>query len=205
MTIDPGYWHSNYWPAEYWQDEYWPAGVLPLDPLDVRVRKLVSLASGLDSKYVIPGNDSKPAPNVPYATVLEIAQKGSGIDSEVATAGPSETQTTLEQSGRRIITFSVQFYKDGAAEFAEGLLSYASTTPGQIWLAQNGLTWSIAGDIISLDAVMGSRFEQRRAVDITFRYQSQRQIDINRIGSVEIDFSLSAESELTETVEVTDA
>jgi hypothetical protein len=174
--------------------------------LDEKIREFVSLATGLDFDLrVIPGNDSHGAPNGPYATVLEITKIGSGIDSEVAREGPSETEVTLNHSGRREITYSVQFYRDGAADYAEGLLSYASTSTGQIWLAENGLTWQIAGPVQNLDSVMGSKNEIRRAVDITLRYQSTSQEDINAIGSVEIDLTLSAETDLTETVEVTDA
>lgn len=180
------------------------------DPLqndiDILVRKFVSLASGLASKYVIPGNDDSPSPNVPYASVLEITKQGSGIDSEVAKEGPDpDLQKTLKHQGRRAIIYSVQFYKTGAADYIEGLLSYAATSPGQIWLAENSLTWGIAGDIINLDSIMGSKFEDRRQVNITFRYQSRRTVDINAIKSVEIDVTLSDSADLTETVEVADA
>jgi len=182
-------------------------GSLPLqNSVDVLVRKFVSVASGIASKYVIPGNDSSPAPNVPYATVLEIIKLGSGVDSEVAKEGPDpEIQKTLEHQGRRVITYSVQFFKPGAADFIEGLLSFAATSPGQIWLAENELTWGVAGDIINLDAIMGTFFEERRQVDITFRYQSRRAVDINTIGSVDIDAALSKSADLTETLGVTDA
>jgi len=174
--------------------------------LDKIVRKFVALASGIDSKYVIPGNDSAPSPNVPYATVLELTDVGSGIDQEIATPGPDPIlQTTLKHQGRRSITYSVQFFKDGAADNIKGLLSFPSTTPGQIYLAENGLTWGVASDIVNLDTVIGSKYEQRRSVNITLRYQAKRQVDINTIGSVNIDLTLSAESDLNEIVEVTDA
>ncbi|MCK5617396.1 hypothetical protein KAR91_86840 [Candidatus Pacearchaeota archaeon] len=175
--------------------------------IDKNIRQLVSNASGLDfDTNVIPADDPHPSPNEPYATVKEITKIVSGIDSVKVFEGPDPlTQKTLKYSGRRIITYSVQFYKDGAADFAEGLLGYASTDAGQIWLAQNGLTWEIAGPVQNLDSIMGSKFEIRRAIDITLRYQSARKEDINAIGSVEIDLTLSAETDLTETVEVTDA
>ena len=175
--------------------------------LDEKIRKFVSLASGLDfDNNVIPGNDDHGSPNGPYASVLELIEIGSGVDQEVAVAGPDPIlQKTLKQQGRRAITYSVQFYKDGAADNAKGLFSYPSTTAGQLYLAENDLTWGIAGDIVNLDTVMGSKNEQRRAVNITLRYQSKRQVDINTIGSVNIDLTLSAESDLNEIVEVTDA
>lgn len=172
--------------------------------LDRKARAFVVQATGLSQNKVIPGNDPHPEPRGSYATVLEITKLGSGIDSEVARE-TGATTFRLDHKGRRSITYSVQFYRDGAADFIEGLLSYAATTPGQVWLAEQNLTWALAGPVTNLDTVINSKFEIRRAVDITFRYQSVRQVDINAIGSVEIDMTLSDSNDLTETVEVTDA
>lgn len=174
--------------------------------LDEKIREFVSLASGLDfDTQVIPGNDTHPAPNGSYASVLEITDIGSGIDSEVATEGPDDEHVTLKHSGRRVITYSVQFYRTGAADYAKGLIGYASTSTGQIWLAENSLTWVIAGTVQSLDSIMGSKFEIRRAVDITLRYQSTSEEIINSIGTVDIDFNISDSTDTNETLEVTDA
>ena len=175
--------------------------------LDKKIRQLVANASGLDfDTKVIPGDDDHGSPNGSYASVKELTDIGSGIDSEVAREGANPlTQALMKRSGRREITYSIQFYRDGAADFAKGLLSYASTSSGRLWMAENGLSWVIAGTVQNLDSVMGSKFETRRAVDITLRYQSTSQETINTIGSVEIDLTLSAEADLTETVEVTDA
>lgn len=172
--------------------------------LDVIVRAFVALATGLQSKFVIPGNDNNPSPTVPYASVLDITKQADGIDSEVARPVADPEAAKLFISGRRNIVYSVQFYKAGAADNAESLLQFAATTPGQIFLGENDLTWRRAGDVRNLDSVMGSKFEVRRSVDIEFRYQSKSEIDIKTIGSVEVDFSLSAESDVTENIEVTE-
>jgi len=182
------------------------ASQLPLqNTIDVAVREFVSLASGLNSSLVIPGDDNHPAPNEPYATVENIITIGVGIDSEVPTEGPTTTETTLKHKGTRTIKYSVQFYRDGSADNVEGLLSYASTTLGQLFLAQNNLTWKMAGDIRNISSVMGSEYEERRSVDIELRYISRRTIDINRIGSVEIDLTMSDSTDINEVIEVTDA
>lgn len=172
--------------------------------LDCIVRAFVALATGLAGKNVIPGNDNHPAPTVPYASVLETIKQGDGIDSEIARPGLLPEDAKLFVSGRRNIVYSVQFYKAGAADNAERLLKFAATTPGQIFLGENSLTWRRAGDVRNLDSVMGSKFEVRRSIDIELRYQSKNEIDIKTIGSVEIDFTLSAESDLTENIEVTE-
>ncbi|MCK5133224.1 MAG: hypothetical protein KAR40_13865 [Candidatus Sabulitectum sp.] len=172
--------------------------------LNIIVRAFVALATGLDRKCVIPGNDNGPAPTVPYASVLDITKQGDGIDSEVARPGSVPEEAKLFVSGRRNIVYSVQFYKDCAADNAESLLQFAATTPGQIFLGENGLTWRRAGEVRNLDSVMGSKFEVRRSVDIEFRFQSKTEIDVLTIGSVEIDLTLSAGSDLTENIEVTE-
>lgn len=169
--------------------------------LDISIRAFVALASGISSALVIPGNDGHPAPNTPYATVLELTDIGKGIDSEVARV-LTDTTSTLYQKGSREIMYSINFYKAGAGDFIKNLLSFPSTTPGQIWLAENNLSWKQAGTVRRLDAVMGSKFEERRQVDIELYYTSRREVVINNIGSVDIDLTLSAETDLTETLEV---
>ena len=173
--------------------------------IDVAVRAFVALASGLDSSLVIPGNDPHPSPSVPYASVLEITEIGNGIDSEIDTPGLTPETKILKNVGSRTILYSVNFYKAGAADFIKNLLSFPSTTPGQIFLAQNNLTWSKAGSVRRLDSEMGSKFEERRQVDIELKYQSRREVGINSIGSVDIELDLSAEIDYTELIEVTDA
>lgn len=175
------------------------------DEVDVKVRAFVAEAAEIESKYVIPGNDNHPSPTVSYATVLNITKRGRGIDAEVARPGPGATEYTLNHSGVRHVIYSVQFYGSGAEDYIESLLSFPATTPGQIWLAENNLTWIIAGDIVNLDTVINSKFEIRRSVDITLSYQSTRQVVTNKLGSVEIDFNYSAETDINETLEVTDA
>jgi len=169
--------------------------------LDETVREFVSLATGLDfDKNVIPGDDGHAAPNGPYATVKEIIRIKSGIDSQVDRENVDPVKSTLNFKGRRRITYSVQFYKAGAADFAEALLAYPNQSPAQIWLAEKGLTWSIASDIRNLDTVMGSKPEIRRSIDISFWYKTTATAEINIIDKTVIDMELSAETDLSETI-----
>ena len=150
--------------------------------LDVSVRAFVAEASGLDPSLVIPGNDGHPAPNDPYASVLEITEVGNGIDAEVVKPGVSDVTKNLRQVGSRTILYSVSFYKTGAGDAIKNLLSFPASTNGQIFLAQNDLTWVRSGTVRRLDSVMGSKFEERRQVDIELKYQSRRENIINTIS-----------------------
>lgn len=174
--------------------------------IDVIVRQLVANASGLDSSLVIPGNDGHPAPTVPYATVLEITTIQDGVDVENTRVASDPTKADADNTGRRFVTYSVQFFKDGAAMNARCLLAYPKTTAGQIFLNENDLTWNLASDIRNIDNIVGGdKYEQRRSVDITLIYLSRNSYELNNLASVEIELTHSDGSEdITETVEVTE-
>lgn len=168
------------------------------------VMNLVAEATGIERSNVIPGNDNAPAPNSLYATVLVISIAGEGVDSEVARDASDDTETDLNIKGNRIGSFSVQTYRDGAADAIESLLSFGATSVGQIWLQENSLTWRKASDTRNLDAVMGSKWEERRSVDIELKYTSTKVDTVNSIASTEIIINLTDSIDITETEEVTE-
>jgi len=172
--------------------------------LEKAVRALVAQATGLDvDTHVIPGNDNGPAPNELYASVLTITVIGDGIDSEVdRVVSGDPTQTDLEMKGSRIGVFSIQAYRTGAQDALETLLSYGASSVGQIWLAENGLTWRKAGDIRNLDSVMATKWEERRAMDLELKYTSTRSDRVNTLATVEIDIIMDDSITIEDTTEV---
>jgi hypothetical protein len=178
------------------------------DPTEVtindKVRELVAEASGIDINNVIPGNDSDPSPNNLYATVLEITTISEGIDSEVQRNSVTPNKVEMHSKGNRIGVFSVQFFRDGAADAIRNLAAWPSTSVAQIWLNENGITWKRLGDIRNIDAVIATKYEQRRSVDIEIRYTSLRIDTINQLDSVVIDVETTSDSgeDLSDSLEV---
>lgn len=168
------------------------------------VMALVSKATGIEISNVIPGNDNAPAPNSLYATVLVISITGEGIDSEIARDASDDTEIDLNIKGNRIGNFSVQIYREGAADVIESLLSFGASSVGQYWLEQNNLTWRRASDTRNLDAVMGGEWEERRSVDIELKYTSTKVDTVKGLASAEINIELTDSIDITETEEVTE-
>jgi len=167
--------------------------------LDENVRAFISIATGLDvDKNVIPGNDSHAAPVSTYATVLEIAKRGLGIDQEIARNHlTNPLLKTMYRKGRREIVYSIQIYGDDAPDKIEKLLSFPSTATGILWLEDNGLfCWGMAGEVRNLDNVEGTKYEKRRSVDITLKYKSTYTENINIIDKVDIEIDMSAETDI---------
>ena len=167
------------------------------------VMDLVAEATGITRANVIPGNDNAPAPNSLYATVLDVTVTGEGIDATVARDGLEDDEVDLNIKGNRIGNFSVQIFRVGAADAIENLLSFGASDVGQYWLSQNDLTWRKASDVRNLDAVMGSRWEERRSIDIELKYTSSRTDTVKSIDSAEITIELTDSIDITDTEEVT--
>lgn len=180
------------------------------DALFVTVRHFVAEATGMLPKYVIPANDNAPAPNTFYATVLPINIRMEGLDSEVARDNDGDdTKSDLHIAGNRIGTFSVQFYRilgrDNPGELALKLLAYPTTSVGQIYMAENNITWRKHGDILDIAAIMGSKFEERKGVDIEIGWMATNIDIVNALASAEITVNLDADGvEYQETLEVTE-
>jgi hypothetical protein len=177
------------------------------DILDA-MRVYVAEASGIPLTAVIPGDDNHPAPNGLYATVLDITTLTRGIDSEVKRESATPNKVTMLSRGNRTMTFSVQFFRNGAQDAAANFKSFPSTSASQLfYTAENPklLTFSRAGEVRNTDVDRGSKFERRRTIDVDMYYTSVREDEVNEIGSVEIDINITANSgtDINESLEVT--
>ena len=89
---------------------------ITLDDLEKRIRRFVSKGSCIASKWVIPGNDSGPAPDVePHASVLLVSHTQQGYP------GGSVFEDGEAYYGQRIVQraeFIVQYYGKGAVDTA---------------------------------------------------------------------------------------
>jgi len=177
-----------------------------ISEVEVKVRALVAEATGIDSSLVIPANDNGPAPNSLYSTVLTSIVRQEGIDAEkVADNSGDDTLSDVTVQGNRIGSFSIQFFRSGAADAAMDFLLYPETSVGQIYLAEQGLTWRTHGDIRDIAAVMGSKFEERKQVDVEIGWVVTKVDEVNSLASADIDFNLSSDGvNYEETLEVTE-
>lgn len=165
------------------------------------VMDMVSEATGV---IVIPGNDNHPAPNSLYATVLDISIIGEGIDATTARNASDPEEVDLSLKGSRIGNFSIQFYRAGAADAIENLLSFNASAAGQLWLCSNGFTWKKSSEVRNLDGIAGSKWEERRSVDVELKYMSTRVDTVKSLVSAEIIIEMTDSIDITETEEVTE-
>ena len=107
------------------------------EQLENSLRWWIALGSGLASRYVTPANSGRPAHNDPYATLLLVSQSQPGKPvqrRELDGAGDIDETTMAVVRGR----YSVQWYRDGAADNAARLRVWAYSSAGR-YAATSGL------------------------------------------------------------------
>lgn len=171
-----------------------------LDALNLSVRKIVAAGSGLAGKRVIPTDSNHPAPNGLYATVKDIVTVGEGMDAH-SYRKATETTFDINHYGNRLITFSVQFYREGAAEAAKALRMYIYTVLGQDMLAAANLSLRRVSEIRDLNAVFDRDNEPRVSLDIEFglvEYLKQTTNRVDKVGMNVVYSDIDVEEVITD-------
>ncbi len=139
---------------------------------------------------VIPSNANFPAPTGSYATVLQISDLRDGFSFGDHTYNQGTDKTTISVSSNRIITFSIQIYRDSNVLGLARLLSFYGSTPnGEYYLAKNCLTLVDWSNIRDLTTVVDAEMEPRASIDLTFGQVVTYSQETDRI--VEIDIASS--------------
>ena len=135
--------------------------------LERRIRGLVADGSGLDKNLVIPGNSKGDRPLDPYASLL--------YGERVREAFPvfeDNAQGQTETSNWRAVTFSLQFYRQGAVDRAHQFEEWIETPVGLDAATEADLQFEFPIVVRRLDLEIGDAFEERAQIDLTVRHRT---------------------------------
>lgn len=168
-----------------------------------RVQTYLAAAMGIPGPRVIKGKDAgNPAPNELYATYIILADRELGVDNIRTTAKGDGTLMDHSIRGEREVTYSVQTYREGAEDAIRRLQNFHLRPDGERALFQNSLFFNEIGDIREIGSIISGEWEERFATEIIFTVVTTDTDEINSIGSVGITINESAETDITETLEV---
>ena len=164
--------------------------------LERAIRAYVAKGSGLERACVIPGNQSGPVPKTAFATVLLITGVPDGLawtlEEYVAnrtypdatfTDGPTFDVQAFESTE---LTYSVQWFRNGAADMARRFSVWARGPLGIAEAARRGLTFYRTGPIRNLDGIDKEFWEERRSLDLVLGIVSTVTEDAGLFDSVEL-------------------
>ena len=108
------------------------------EQIENSLRWWIALGSGLDAKFVNPANTGRAAPNEPYATLLFVSdsQPGKPVQRRVLDSAGDIDETTMAVVRGR---YSVQWFRDGAADMSARLRVWAYSSAGR-YAATSGLS-----------------------------------------------------------------
>ena len=150
------------------------------------VRRLVATGSNLEyDTGVIPGNDSGPSPKGAYATVLSYLQRSAGVPATTYT--DTCDAVTVEWI---IEEFSIQWYRDEAAERAAGFCRWVWTPTGLAEIEASGLTLYGCSGPHRVDVVISKHWEDRWQSDLSLGYRTEYRIETPAFVEAPIDFAL---------------
>ena len=137
---------------------------MAIDPtrqvLERAVRQFVAVGSGLPERCVIPSRTDGPAPKDNYATLLLFHRRPLG---QRYTIGDRFYQHTRA-------SFSVQFYRKGAADYAECFEVWAGSPLAQLEARKRGLIFVNTSGARELSQVISSKWEERVALNLVMTY-----------------------------------
>ncbi len=134
---------------------------------------------------IIPAADNHKAPKGSYASIhtsTGIRERGMAF-KDVRLLPDQETFEHTVRSQQEV-TCTVEFYRDGAKEYAANLLQL-DKRDDIVWpLYKAGINIMSTGPVLDLTALQSNNYEERARVEIYLRMQVSSKYNINRIMEV---------------------
>lgn len=143
----------------------------------------VMTASGVPE--IIPAGDNHDAPIGPYASIhirTDIRERGMAFKDRRLLPDNETFEHTVRS--QQEVTCAVEFYRDGAKEYAANMLQMDKRDDIVWTLYKAGLNIMRTGPVLDLTALQSNQYEERARVDIYLRMQVARAYQINRIMEV---------------------
>jgi hypothetical protein len=148
----------------------------------------VKAATGLADGAIIRGKQNAPSPTNSYASVLYISDTGDGTaNADVTEIDGSDTQLNYSLRAKRYYSYSVQFYRDGAADLARSLMLFHETPEGQEFQQTAFFTIRRIVDISESAVLMSNNYEERAALTVELNVNETLTNVVNRTNSIVVN------------------
>lgn len=175
-----------------------------IDSVDTAVRWWVAEGSGLVFGRPTPGDADNKAirvyegdsrgprvkgdPDSGYATVVRVLDEPLGDVQERVIDDPDSTGTITLVRNLRIVRYSVQWYRDGAADLAHRFARWAVSSPGVEAAAKRGFTPEYPlKSLVQVNLPVSSKWERRWSLDLGVEYADDAAYRTGAIATAEIE------------------
>ncbi|MGO3890084.1 MAG: phage neck terminator protein [Paenalcaligenes sp.] len=134
---------------------------------------------------IIPAADNHKAPKGSYASIhigTDIRERGMAFKDRRLLPDDETFEHTIRS--QQEVTCTVEFYRDGAKEYAANMLQM-DKRDDIVWpLYKAGVNIMSTGPVLDLTALQSNNYEERARVEIYLRMQVSSKYNINRIMEV---------------------
>lgn len=150
-----------------------------------------SLLTTLIDIPIIRANQNGPRPNLPYATYQVTSRIALGSDDYGAVDGSG----LMPIKGTREGTIMVNFFADGAREYADNLVNTIKKTTSRYAMRRLHMVISDTGNVTDLTALRDSaNYEPMANIDLFFRYTTNYTDDVGLIETVDATGQIGGET-----------
>ncbi|MES2587008.1 MAG: hypothetical protein V4536_08825 [Pseudomonadota bacterium] len=162
-----------------------------LDLINVKIRTLIRTIMGMPVNSVRKANTNSPTggKSEAFATVLIATIDPKGADERRVSNIDGTDTVQSEMIGERILTASVQFFRQGAYQNALRLVSILSLDSSISMMQQLGLGLIKTSSVTNVTAVINTEWEEQAKVSIDFSAIVLEGEVLNTYGTVELNIN----------------
>ena len=165
--------------------------------IDLLVRQIVSLATGISGNKVIPAEDGHAAPNSPYATVKQVRYHNLGTNGRRDAYNTNTGLFNVEYTQRVRASWDINFYGEEHAKISKLLTIKMGTEELKEACHARELAFQLVSDIKDLTFLLGKEYVPRSQLEIMFTFSYKYHKEISPMESAEITFNEAENVEVT--------
>lgn len=171
--------------------------------LDDFMHDYIVAATGLTGNRVIIGRSNKPAPKELHASLMRRTSGGKGTPSiklRNHDTDPTLMIRTVKKWGTA--SYSIKFYYIGSNDKAHSMKDFNSTDAGLLLTEERKIYIDTTSEVRDLSELLSEKYTEAAQIDVNIKYDEIRTETVNALESVEITLNVSAETDITENLEV---
>jgi len=161
----------------------------------------IELATSLSRDVIIRGKQNAPVPSGSYCTIVYVAGDSDGTSViKTSEIDGDDTQLDYLMRAKRTYTFSVQFYRDNATDYAKRVMMFHETPTGQEFQQASYFTVNNIMSVSEAAEVLSNNYEERAILNLEILVAERQDLIVNRVAEVTVELKL--DDIIEETIEV---
>ena len=146
------------------------------------------LSTGLSNDRIIRGKQNAPAPTGAYCTITYINHVANGLrENKLSTIVNNDNELTEVTTVQKIYSYSVQFYRDNAADLGMSFMLYYQTLEAQVFFMTSLFTIKSIDNISESGDIVSKNYQERAIMTVDLYVRENIFTIINKVDEIDIN------------------